>query len=329
MTAGAATSYTRPLIFSDVSSKAMKGTRNSLSSLRIFLVAAETLNFSRAAEVLNLSQSAVSKHVGALEDRLGTALFKRLPTGLRLSYAGALYLERVSAGVRLIDEADALVAHPASRVALNIAVSPSFAQFFLLPRLGKFFAAHPEIRVNIRPRLLHGRERAERFDAEIQLHTGHVSGMSAAYLLGREMTLVAAPALLARCPVKSLDDLDRLPLLKRDQRGYSWDEWKADVAPLWRGPADTASEYEGFSILLPAVLNGLGVAVMPISMVLEHLESGELVRPFGESVEGRYGYYLMQPRPNVGGPYCQAFCDWVIDEARVLDDRTRHYAAME
>ena len=105
MAAGAASPYTRPLVFSNVSFKAMKGTRNSLSSLRIFLVAAETLNFSRAAEVLNLSQSAVSKHVGALEDRLGTALFKRLPTGLRLSYAGALYLERVSAGVRLIDEA--------------------------------------------------------------------------------------------------------------------------------------------------------------------------------------------------------------------------------
>lgn len=306
----------------------MKGTRNSLASLRIFLISAETLNFSRAAETLNLTQSAVSKHVGALEDRLGTALFKRLPAGLRLTYAGAMYLERISAAIRLIDEADAVVSNPTSRVALNIAVSPSFAQFFLLPRLSEFFEAHPEIRVNIRPRLLHGRNRSERFDAEIQLHTGYVSGMSALYMCGREMTLVAAPSLLKRRPVGSIDDISQLPLLKRAQSGYSWDEWKADVAPLWPGPTAIAPEYEGFSILLPAVLNGLGAAIMPLCMVLELVESGHLVRPLGDAVEGRYGYYLMQPRPNVGGPYCQAFCDWVIAQSQVLNTRTRSYAGL-
>lgn len=306
----------------------MKGSRNSLSSLRIFLTAAETLNFSRAAEALSLTQSAVSKHVAALEGRLGTALFKRMPAGLRLTYAGALYLERISAAVRLIDEADALVANPASRVALNVAVSPSFAQFFLLPRLAEFFELHPEIRVNIRPRLLHGRDRSERFDAEIQLHTGYVSGMSAQYLCGREMALVAAPSVIKRHPVKSVDDIARLPLLKRAQRGYGWDEWRADVAPLWSGPPATAAEYEGFSILLPAVLNGLGAGIMPLCMVLEHLESGRLVRPFGEAIEGRYGYHLMQPRPNVGGPYCEAFCEWVIAQGQTLNRQTRQYAGI-
>ncbi|SAI72416.1 LysR family transcriptional regulator [Bordetella ansorpii] len=301
----------------------MKGSRNSLTSLRIFLEAARTLNFSRAAENLHLTQSAVSKHVGALEDRLGCPLFKRLPAGLRLTHAGALYLERVAAGMRLIDEADAMVAHPGSRVALNLAVSPSFAQFCLIPGLREFFDLHPEVRVNVRPRLLYARDRSERFDAEIQLHTGHVAGMSAQYLCGREMTLVAAPALLARTPIRTLDDLDRATLLKRAQRGYGWDEWKADIAPLWPGPAPSAPEYEGFSVLLPAVLAGLGVAVVPLCMVLEPLRSGALVRPLGEVVEGRYGYFLLQPRPNVGGPYAEALCGWVSDRAGRLNDQVR------
>ncbi|HEY0201063.1 MAG TPA: LysR substrate-binding domain-containing protein [Burkholderiaceae bacterium] len=305
----------------------MKGSRNSLTSLRIFLVATRTLNFSRSAEELNLTQSAVSKHIGALEDRLGTALFKRTPTGLRLTYAGALYLERVSAAIRLIDEADAVVAHPHSRVALNIAVSPSFAQYFLMPSLDAFFDAHPEVRVNIRPRLLHGRDRAERFDAEIQLHTGHVSGMSAQYLCGREMTLVAAPSLLARHPVHALEDLDKVRLLKRAQRGYSWDDWKAEAAPLWPGPDTSAPEYEGFSVLLPAVLNGLGAAIVPLCMVLPQLQAGQLVRPLGEVVEGRYGYYLMQPRPNIGGPYTEAFCDWVTERATALTQEVAAFLA--
>ncbi|WP_454688287.1 LysR substrate-binding domain-containing protein [Achromobacter aloeverae] len=297
----------------------MKGSRQSLTSLRIFLSAARHLNFSRAAEALSLTQSAVSKHIQALETRLGVSLFKRLPTGLRLTYAGALYLERVGAAMRLLDEADALVAGPGARVALNIAVSPSFAQFCLIPGLREFFDAHPDIRINVRPRLVHGREKAERFDAEIQLHTGHMSGMSAQYLCGREMALVGAASLFAGRPVRDVDDLADVPLLKRAQRGYGWDEWKSQVAPLWPGPAATAPEYEGFSVLMPAVLNGLGVAIAPLCMVLDPLREGVLQRPLGEMVEGRYGYYLMRPRPDVGGPYLDAFCEWILARAASLN----------
>lgn len=305
----------------------MKGSRNSLVTLRIFLVAARTLNFSRSAEALHLTQSAVSKHIGALEARLGVALFKRLPNGLRLTHAGAVYHERISAALRLLDEADALVTDPGKRVALNIAVSPSFAQFCLIPGLPEFIDSHPGVQVNVRPRLLQGRDPGERFDAELQLHTGHVTGMSAHYLCGREMTLVAAPRLLARHPVRRVEDLDDAPLLKRAQRGYSWDEWRGQVAPLWPGPAATAPGYEGFSMLLPAVLNGLGLAVVPVCMVLDALRRGALVRPLGEVVEGRYGYYLMQPRPNVGGVYVDAFCEWITARGVAFNDDVRAYLA--
>jgi DNA-binding transcriptional LysR family regulator len=303
--------------------KAMKGSRLSLTSLRIFLAAARHLNFSRAGEQLHLTQSAVSKHIQALETRLGTSLFKRTPAGLRLTYAGALYLERVSAAVRLLDEADAVVARPDARVALNIAVSPSFAQFCLIPGLREFFDAHPEIRINLRPRLLYGREKAERFDAEIQLHTGHMAGMATHYLCGREMALVGAPSLFERNPVHGIEDLSRVPLLKRAQRGYGWDEWKADMAPSWPGPAATAPEYEGFSVLMPAVMNGLGVAIAPLCMVADALRSGQLLRPFGESVDGRYAYYLMRPRPDVGGPYLDAWCEWITARAAALNQAVR------
>jgi DNA-binding transcriptional LysR family regulator len=301
----------------------MKGSRQSLTSLRIFLAAARHLNFSRAAEQLSLTQSAVSKHIQSLETRLAVSLFKRTSTGLRLTYAGALYLERVSAAMRLIDEADAIVARPDARVALNIAVSPSFAQFCLIPGLREFFDAHPDIRINLRPRLLYGRDKAERFDAEIQLHTGHMAGMTTQYLCGREMALVGAPSLFSRRTVRGIDDLAHVPLLKRAQRGYGWDEWKADMAPGWPGPAATAPEYEGFSVLMPAVAHGLGVAITPLCMVVDALRAGQLQRPFGESVEGRYAYYLMRPRPDVGGPYLDAWCEWITGRASALNQAVR------
>ena len=223
----------------------MKGSRNSLVSLRVFVAACGHLNFSRTGEDLHMTQSAVSKHIQALELKLGASLFKRTPAGLQLTYAGAIYLENISAALRLIDEADAKVAHPSARVNLNIAVSPSFAQHCLFPHFQAFFDRHPEIRVDVRPRLMFHRDKSERFDAEIQLHTGHRTGMTCDYLCGREMCLVMAPSLLARRPIDRIEDLDQLPLLKRAQRGYGWDEWKAEMAPEWRGPPQNAPEYEG------------------------------------------------------------------------------------
>lgn len=292
----------------------MKGSRNSLSSLRVLMAAGRYLNFSRTAEELHMTQSAVSKHVQALESKLGTQLFQRTASGLRLTYAGALYIEKVSAALRLIDEADAQVAHPDARVNLNIAVSPSFAQFCLIPRMQDFFRAHPGVRINLRPRLLHGMEKTERFDAQIMLHTGHMPGMSCQYLCGREMALLSAPQWVAGRTVRSVVDLEGLPLLKRAQRGYGWDEWRAQAAPHWPGPGAHAPEYEGFSLLIPAVLHGLGLAVVPLCLAHAPLQAGQLVRPLGETVEGRYGYYLMLPRPSQSGPYLDAFCDWLLQE---------------
>ena len=301
----------------------MKGSRNSLTSLRVFLVAARQLNFSRTAEDLHLTQSAVSKHVQSLEERLGSALFKRTPTGLRITHAGAVYLEKITAALRLIDEADALVAHPDARVNLNIAVSPSFAQFCLIPRLREFFDLHPEVRLNIRPRLMSPRDKSERFDAEIQLHTGHVTGMTSTYLCGREMGLVMAPSVSQGRRLRTPADLSSITLLKRAQRGYGWDDWRAEAAPGWEGPGVHAPEYEGFSVLLPAVLNGLGAAIVPLCLVREQLRDGTLVRPFGEMVEGRYGYHLMLHKPSQGGPYLESFCEWLQSIAKDLKPPAR------
>lgn len=297
----------------------MKGSRNSVSSLHVLLAASRQLNFSRTAEALHMSQSAVSKHIQAIEERLGVPLFERSPTGLRLNSAGALYVEKVAAALHLLEEADALVVQPNAFVNLNIAVAPTFAQLCLIPQLQLFHDEFPGTRVNIRPRLVAGREQSERFDAEIQLNTGHAAGMTGHYLCGHEMGLVAAPQLLARCPIAAVDDLDHVPMLKRMQPGYSWEEWLAQVAPGRSSPGPRAPEYEGFSVLLPAVVHGLGVAIVPLCLVQQQLRSGQLLRPLNDRVHGRYGYHLMLPRPSHSGPGLDAFCSWLAAMAVELE----------
>lgn len=303
----------------------MKGSRDSLKTLRIFQNAARTLNFSRSAEEMNMTQSAVSKHINALEARLGTALFLRKNAGLALTYTGARYLKRIDAALSLIDEADSIVTHTGARQTLNVAVSPSFAQFCLIPGLPSFVQQHPNIRLNIRPRLLFTHEECERFDAAIQLHTGHAGGMALNYLCGKEMSLVASPALLNRSPITNTGHLPTTTVLKRAQRGYSWDEWKAQIAPDWPGPTESSPEFEGFTLLLPAVFNGLGAAIVPICMVLDRIENGELVRPLNEVATSRYGYYLMRPKPHAGSPALDAFVEWLNDHVADLQHRQSRY----
>jgi DNA-binding transcriptional LysR family regulator len=305
--------------------KRMKGSRDSLKTLGIFQSAARTLNFSRSAEELNITQSSVSKHINALEQRLGTALFNRKAKGLELTYAGTQYFKRIVPALTLIEEANALVAPGDIREALTVAVSPSFAQYSLIPHLSQFYAEHPNIRLNIRPRLLFDSTDVEPFDAAIQLHTGSAGGLATKYLCGREMSLIVAPQLLAGRRVRDINEFNPLQLLKRAQRGYSWNEWRAEVAPHWSGPTETSPVYEGFSMLLPAVFHGLGAAVVPLCMVLDRLESGELVRPFGEVATGRYAYYLMRPSSRRYDPHIEVFSAWLMHHAAALGTRLQSY----
>ncbi len=303
----------------------MKGSRDSLKTLGIFQSAARTLNFSRSAEELNITQSAVSKHINALEQRLGTALFNRKAKGLELTYAGAQYFKRIVPALTLIDEANALVAPFDLREALTVAVSPSFAQYSLIPHLSEFYAQYPNIRLNIRPRLLFDSIEMEPFDAAIQLHTGNAGGLATEYLCGREMSLIVAPQMLAGRRVRDINEFAPTQLLKRAQRGYSWSEWRSEVAPHWSGPTEISPVYEGFSMLLPAVFHGLGAAIIPLCMVLDKLESGELVRPLGDVARGRYAYHLMRPSPRRYDPHIEAFSEWLIHHAASSRSRLQSY----
>jgi len=303
----------------------MKGSRDSLKTLAIFQSAARTLNFSRSAEELNITQSAISKHIKALEQRLGTPLFSRKAKGLELTYAGEQYFKRIVQALTLIDEANALVTPSDIREAITVAVSPSFAQYILIPNLPQFYAKHPNIRLNIRPRLLFESTDMEPFDAAIQLHTGSAGGLMTKYLCGREMSLVIKPQLIHDIPMCDISTFDESLLLRRAQRGYSWSEWRTEVAPHWSGPTEDSPVFEGFSMLLPAVFHGLGAAITPLCMVLDKLESGELVRPYGEVVRGRYAYYLMQSASRRFDPHIEAFSEWLIQHSTALEIRLKFY----
>jgi LysR family glycine cleavage system transcriptional activator len=294
---------------------------HSLLTLRIFVASARALSLSRAAEGLNLTQSAASKHIRALEDRLGVALFTRHARGLGLTEAGAAFLGGAEAALAAIEGAEARVAallRQGNRIAF--AVPPAVAGW-VAPAVAAFMRRHPDVTVVMRPRLpsaAGGATEAAPPDAEIRFGEGGWPGMRSRYLLGRETCLVGSPALLAELRLASPADLAArgAPLLRHVLVPQAWPAWLAAMG-LPPGAADPsgASDYEQYSTLLAAALAGLGLAVVPRFLVADHLRAGTLAAPFGEVVRLQAGYHLVIPDSHWRSTPLRLFADHLAREA--------------
>jgi DNA-binding transcriptional LysR family regulator len=295
---------------------------HSLLTLRIFVASARALSLSRAAERLNLTQSAASKHIRALEDRLGVALFTRHARGLGLTEAGAAFLGGAEAALAAIEGAEARVAallRQGNRIAF--AVPPAVAAW-VAPAVAAFMRRHPDVTVVMRPRLPPAAKDAPAAeaapDAEIRFGEGHWPGMRSRYLLGRETCLVGSPGLLAELRLASPGDLAArgAPLLRHVLVPQAWPAWLTAMG-LPPGAADPhgASDYEQYSTLLAAALAGLGLAVVPHFLVAAHLRAGTLVAPFGEVVRLQAGYHLLIPDSRGRSTPLRLFAEHLAREA--------------
>ncbi len=287
----------------------------SMISLRVFEAAARHLSFSRAAEELSLTQSAVSRQMRTLETLLRVKLFHRVRQRLSLTEAAVAYLPEVRECLSRIEAATLeLISHQGTGGVLNLAILPTFGTRWLIPRMGSFARAYPHVTVNFSTRAVAFDFATERLDAAI--HFGEVAwpGVISHRLMGEDVVLVCAPA-IARKRLRSLKDLAHHTLLQHTTRPYAWQEWLAavgaqDVNSL-KGP-----RFEHFSMVIQAAVAGLGVAVMPEFLVRQELDSGELVMPFVQPVRSAHAYYLVHPEEKRDLPALRAFRDWLLAEVR-------------
>lgn len=302
----------------------------STSTLRTFVEVARCQSFTRAAETLCLTQSAVSKQIQSLEEQVGARLFVRRDKSLSLTASGRAYLSHASEALAMLDQgrAAAQIAagdkEPAASV--EIATSPAFAAQWLVPRLQGFRALAPHTRLVLRPRLPDRAAPSERFDLAVRVGAGRWADARATYLMGREMALVASPSLVGRQAL-SWTELQAFPLLQRAQRGYDWAEWGATMAPGWRTPASTSLLFEGFSVLVPAVTAGLGLAICPLFLVIDQLDNGTLVRPLGECVHSREAFHAVLPAGTSTHATCDRLLGWLHGEAQQTNQRIQQHLA--
>jgi LysR family glycine cleavage system transcriptional activator len=305
----------------------------SIASLRSFLEVSRSLSFTRAAETLHLTQSAVSKQVQMLEQHLGFPLFRRSRGALTLTAAGTAYLSHAAEALAALTEGEALARELAgdkdSGWVLELSASPAFAAHWLVSRLPDFLAAYPGTSLRMRPRLPDISPVTERFDLEIRLGAGRWPNARATYLLGREMALVASPELLKGRRIRAAADLAGLPQLQRAQRGYDWREWTAGAVPSLGASQGPELLFEGFSVLIPAVLAGCGLAICPIFMVLDDLRSGRLVRPLGECRPSRYAYHAVVPSGARSNSARDRLLDWMTMQSQATARNLQRYLSGE
>lgn len=284
-----------------------------LNALRAFEAAARHLSFTRAAVELNVTQAAISHQVKALEEWLGLDLFRRLNRALRLTEEGQAYLPTVRDALDAIDSATKrLVAGGESR-ALAITTTTSFASTWLLPRLRRFRALHPDIDLHMDTSDGLVDIVREGIDLSIRYGRGDWPGLTVEHLMEEELFPVCSPALLEGAhPLETPEDLNHHTLL-HDDMSIDWDVWLR-AAGIKGVDASRGPFYQHSYLVVHAAIDGEGVALGRSALVADLLADGRLVRPFEVSLPANFAYYVASAKGAPLRPHAQAFRDWLFSE---------------
>jgi len=284
----------------------------NLSALQAFEATARLGSFSRAAEELALTHSAVYRQVASLEARLGVQLFTRVRRRIVLTDHGAEYAGRIRHHLDQIEkDTFGLVSRTGMGRSIHVAVVPTLATTWLIPRLADFQRLQPDITVSLSVRTLPFQFKDQPFDAALYHGDGIWPGTQGVLLFPeRELVPVCAPhvAEAARQRAGALDGMTHLHL---NSRPDAWRQWYA-ANQLPYGPhAAGGPRYELFTMVMAAVQAGLGVGLIPRFLARPALEAGTLAMPVPQSLAVAQGYYFGYPQRNERSDALKVFEAWL------------------
>ncbi len=291
------------------------GSLPPLNALRMFLVAARHLSFSRAAVELGVTHGAVSRQVRALEEHLGVALFERQVRQVVLTAEGQQLYADAQPAMEQIAAAQRAVTGRAPVRAVRINSRTSFSVRWLIPRLPDFVAHHPGIAPQLITSLAPPARAPEPFDIAIRRGVeGWPSAVKAQPFLEDELLVVAAPKLLKKKPIADLRSLAQHTLLVVKTRKQDWDDWKTHVGSPRLRPAGRL-QFDHSHIVMQAAVDGLGFAITARSLLGTDVTQGRLVCPLPKlRLPLPPMYYGCAPGT---GRETQLFAQWLDRQAKL------------
>lgn len=293
----------------------MRKSLPSLTALLCFDAAARHLNFTRAGEELNLTQSAVSRQIRKLEDYLGKALFRRAGKSLHLTDEGQAYAKGIMTHLNGLEaETLKLLSDDAADMRLNVGTFPTFGSHWLIPRLPDFTRQYPDIQLNLTTGTRPFDFASGDIDVAIQHGKGDWPGVDATLLIEEQVVAVCAPSLLQDQQRPAPADLLKHRLLNLQTRLYAWPDYLT-AKGLDTNKAIPGPTFETFSMMIRAARSGLGIAIVPTLFVQEELNSGHLIAPFGEAIASGRGYYVTTSPAKRRIKRIDHFIQWVTSAA--------------
>jgi LysR family transcriptional regulator, glycine cleavage system transcriptional activator len=284
-----------------------------LSALVAFEAAARHGSFTRAADELSLTQSAISRRVNLLEEMLGLQLFNRVRNTVTLTAAGAFYAERVQDALGELAVATQEVTLFLGREKLlRLGLPPTFGTRWLIPRIGRFLQAHRDIEVVFSTRLP-GETDFARDDLDAVIHCGRADVPDAHFdkLLDERLMVVAHPELAAALPTP--EALRSVTLLMHALGPEAWSCWFS-AQGLQRDPKQNVLSFSLFGMVVEAAVEKLGVALVPELLVEHELSEGRLVALFDGAAVDTRSLYLAYHVNKSSYPPIQIFRKWLLEE---------------
>ena len=295
-----------------------------LNALRAFEASARHLSIVKAAEELSVTPAAVSHQVKRLEEYLGLPLFRRLPRRLLLAESGQLLFSDLREVFLRLDKSMEQAMDSGSRSAITLSVAPTFAVMWLIPRLQKFYALHPDIDVRISTSLGLVDFQRDDYDAAIRLGSGQWPGLETIKLLDESVTPMCSPDLLeGPDALKTPDDLTRHVLIHNHSMDYDPDSptWASWLKAAGASGVDT-SRGTHFSLPdhgLQAAVDGAGVVLGWRFLAAKDVAAGRVVAPFDLTLPLGSSFYLAYPEAQARRPNIASLRNWLLLEIKEGD----------
>ncbi|MFN3131231.1 LysR substrate-binding domain-containing protein [Roseibium sp.] len=280
-----------------------------LNALRAFEASARLGSFTKAGMELRVSQTAVSHQVKSLEAILGVSLFDRLPRGVVLTDEGQTLLPVLSDTFGRMSATLSRFEHGNFQEVLTIGAVSTFAYGWLIDRLTKFSLAYPDVDVRLKTNNNRADFLEDGLDYFIRFGDGAWHSTNAVQLMNAPLSPVCAPSMAEA--LKSPADLKAVPLL----RSYRLDEWSRWFEAVYVEPPSIRGwMFDSSVTMAAAAAKGAGVALVPVTMFREELETGRLKQPFPQTVSlGRYWLTWLKSRNETLA--MRQFRDWIEGQA--------------
>ncbi|OUM07031.1 LysR family transcriptional regulator [Pseudomonas syringae] len=285
-----------------------------LKALQAFEQTARFGNLARAAEVLNLTPSAVSHQLARLEALIGRQLFVRAARGVTLTPVGEQYLKDVSGLLHSLAVATERAASDVSLDCLRLHSAPSFGLLWLMPRLEAFRVTHPDIQINLSCSYESLHFSRDKIDVDIRHGRPNWPSYEVRTLRDEQFAVLASPTLLARSAVNTAADLLDGELILSEATLLKWPEWFARHG-LSRPENPYALSFDRSYMTLEAASHGLGFALESTLLAQKYLVSGELVEVAPEKLTAPVAaHHLVFPKAHSTFPRVRRFLEWMEGE---------------